>query len=263
MVWIIIFPRQKTHLAGVSMDYLDQDIPIAERLPTNFSARLEKQPFSKRLAIATAIGVCALTGGLWFLSRSRTPSAIAEAQSQPMTTATENLLGHLPYEEAPLSELVPVSADGQIKLRRAAAERFQAMAAAAQASGIVLVPLSGFRSQQDQDYLFFEVKEQQAQRTSERALVSAPPGYSEHHTGYAIDIGDASQPHTHLKVAFEQTPAFQWLEANAARFSFELSFPRGNPQGVSYEPWHWRFVGDRHSLQTFYKARQLRVRSSK
>lgn len=153
-----------------------------------------------------------------------------------------------------------MSADGQIKLRRAAAERFRAMVAAAQQEGVVLMPLSGFRSKQDQDYLFFEVKEQRAQRASERALVSAPPGYSEHHTGYAIDIGDGSRPDTHLKETFEDTPAFRWLEKNAARFSFELSFPRHNPQGVSYEPWHWRFVGDRHSLQTFYRARQLTPR---
>ncbi len=78
-------------------------------------------------------------------------------------------------EEAPLSELEAVSADGQIKLRQAAAERFRAMVAAAQQEGVVLMPLSGFRSKQDQDYLFFEVKEQRAQRASERALVSAPP----------------------------------------------------------------------------------------
>jgi D-alanyl-D-alanine carboxypeptidase len=36
-----------------------------------------------------------------------------------------------------------------------------------------------------------------------------------------------------------------------------MSFPKDNPQGVSYEPWHWRFVGDRQSLETFYKAKNL------
>jgi D-alanyl-D-alanine carboxypeptidase len=47
------------------------------------------------------------------------------------------------------------------------------------------------------------------------------------------------------------------MKKNAARFNFELSFPRNNPQGVSYEPWHWRFIGDRRSLETFYKAKTL------
>jgi len=239
---------------------MEQDIPVAERLQATSVVGLGKRPAYRRwLIVAGTLGLC-LGGGLWWFNRSSTPATpeVVE-QQEPLP---ETLLGHLPYDEAPLSDLVPISADGQILLRRAAAERFRAMAAAAQAAGIVLVPLSGFRSKHDQDYLFFEIKEQRAQGARERALVSAPPGYSEHHTGYAVDIGDASQPQTHLKVDFAQTPAFEWLEANAARFSFELSFPEGNPQGVSYEPWHWRFVGDRHSLQTFYKARQLNPRSS-
>jgi len=87
--------------------------------------------------------------------------------------------------------------------------------------------------------------------------VSAPPGHSEHHTGYAVDIGDGNNPSTNLQESFENTAAYRWLEANASRYSFELSFPRDNLQGISYEPWHWRFVGDRHSLETFYRVREL------
>jgi D-alanyl-D-alanine carboxypeptidase len=187
---------------------------------------------------------------------------------QPTTTTTPepaatspNILGHFPYEEAPLNELQPISRDGQIRLRTAAAAKFLAMVAAAQQDGVILQPLSGFRSKQEQDQLFFDVKAQRGQAASERALVSAPPGYSEHHTGYAVDIGDPSAPETHLEESFETTAAYAWLKENAARYSFELSFPRDNAQGISYEPWHWRFVGDRHSLQTFYKAQQLTPRA--
>ena len=103
--------------------------------------------------------------------------------------------------------------------------------------------------------LFFGVKEQRVQDATKRAEVSAPPGYSEHHTGYAIDIGDGNAPTTNLETDFASTAAFRWLEQNALKYSFELSFPPDNPQGVSYEPWHWRFVGDRDSLETFYKVR--------
>ena len=46
-----------------------------------------------------------------------------------------------------------------------------------------------------------------------------------------------------LSESFEQTRAFRWLQANAARYHFVLSFPPGNAQGVSYEPWHWRYFG--------------------
>ena len=87
--------------------------------------------------------------------------------------------------------------------------------------------------------------------------MSAPPGYSEHHTGYAIDIGDGQVPATNVSRNFEKTKAFQWLKKHAAAYSFELSFPLNNPQGVNYEPGHWRYVGDTDSLKTFYQAQQL------
>jgi D-alanyl-D-alanine carboxypeptidase len=72
-----------------------------------------------------------------------------------------------------------------------------------------------------------------------------------------MDIGDGRTPATNLSPDFEKTAAFKWLEKNAAYYSFEVSFPKGNAQGVSYEPWHWRFVGDRDSLETFYRAKNL------
>jgi D-alanyl-D-alanine carboxypeptidase len=183
-------------------------------------------------------------------------SSLASPTAVP-EPAIENVLGHLPYEEATAADLTPITADGRIRLRPAAAEKFQAMVRDARASGVNLVPLSGYRTVQEQEYLFFEIKAQRNQDASKRAEVSAPPGYSEHHTGYAIDIGDARVPATNLSVNFEETAAFQWLEQNAARYGFELSFPRDNPQGISYEPWHWRFVGDIDSLETFYRAQNL------
>ena len=206
-----------------------------------------------------------------------TPQAVAEAelssessesnQSNSVeieeTEVTEvetvdNILGHLPYEQVAESELSPITSDGRIRLHKAAATKFKQMQAAARNQGIILTPISGFRSVDAQDYLFFNIKEQRVQDATKRAEVSAPPGYSEHHTGYAIDIGDGKVPATNVSPNFENTAAFRWLEQNAARYSFELSFPPDNPQGISYEPWHWRFVGDRKSLETFYKARNLK-----
>lgn len=197
---------------------------------------------------------------------STTGEAPQSAQSNPQSSdesaLSDSLLGHLPYDEAPESELEPVSDDGTITLRRAAAEKFLDMVEAARADGINLVPLSGFRSIEEQETVFFDVKAERGQRTTTRAEVSAPPGYSEHHTGYAIDIGDSYYPDADLRESFEKTPAFEWLQENAGYYSFELSFPRNNPQGVSYEPWHWRFVGDRHSLETFYQVRSGQTSSS-
>jgi len=181
-----------------------------------------------------------------------TNADIDDVDTDTATDATPSLLGHRAYPEAPPDTLVPLTADGRIRLRSAAAEKFQAMQQAARAANISLAPLSGFRTIEEQQYLFFEIKAQRGQVARQRATVSAPPGYSEHHTGYAIDIGDATRPETHLQTSFEQTAAFQWLEQNAAFYSFELSFEGGEADQVSYEPWHWRFVGDPESLELFY-----------
>ena len=189
---------------------------------------------------------------------SPSPIEITSPSPTPSIKQKENILGHLPYKEVSWQELQSVFGNQNVKLRFNAAQEFNAMTDAAWAAGINLVPISGFRTLADQEYLFFEVKAKRGQVTSQRAEVSAPPGYSEHHTGYAIDIGDGTAPQNHLKVSFENTMAFQWLQENAANYGFELSFPRDNLQNISYEPWHWRFVGDSHSLETFEQAKSLK-----
>lgn len=179
----------------------------------------------------------------------------APAPNKAQGKAQGNLLGHLPYDVVPESALVPVMANSSLKMRPAAASKFQEMQAAAKADGVTLTLISAFRDLTTQEQLFFGVKEQKVQDATKRAEVSAPPGYSEHHTGYAVDLGDGNAPATNLEKDFAKTAAFRWLQQNALKYSFEMSFPPNNIQGVSYEPWHWRFVGDRDSLETFYKVR--------
>jgi D-alanyl-D-alanine carboxypeptidase len=77
-----------------------------------------------------------------------------------------------------------------------------------------------------------------------RAISVAPPGHSEHSTGYALDF--AVRPANgcpDAEACMAATPAARWLVANAPRFGFEMSFPGGNKQNVKWEPWHWRWVG--------------------
>ena len=179
-------------------------------------------------------------------------TAVNTPQAKP---SKGDLLGHLPYDVAPQSSLEAITADARLSMRSNAAKKFKQMQSDARAAGIILTPISAFRTAEDQEQLFFGVKEQRVQDAAKRAEVSAPPGYSEHHTGYAIDIGDGNAPATNLEETFAETAAFAWLKENALKYSFELSFPPDNEQGVSYEPWHWRFVGDRNSLETFYKVR--------
>lgn len=69
---------------------------------------------------------------------------------------------------------------------------------------------------------------------------SADQGYSEHQLGTTVDLVASSTPY--LTVDFEKSEAFAWLESNAYKYGFVLSYPKGNAY-YQYEPWHWRFVG--------------------
>ncbi|MGI0490524.1 M15 family metallopeptidase [Alkalinema pantanalense CENA528] len=248
----------------LSSSSFDDDLPEATRETLTSQPKKGLTPLMgiAGLAIVAAIG----GAGWWAVSRNPTsdpPASSSTANNtNPAGAPAGTVLNHYPYPESPAAELEPITADGGLKLRKAAAQAYKEMTAAAQAEGISLMPLSAFRSISEQEQVFLSLKQQRIQTAEQRAAVSAPPGYSEHHTGYAIDIGDGNVPATNLSPEFEQTAAFKWLQANAPRYNFELSFPKNNKQGVSYEPWHWRFVGDRQSLETFFKARGQQPESS-
>lgn len=126
-------------------------------------------------------------------------------------------------------------------LAPAAARAWLRMRMAANDDGIQLQLISAFRSA---DYQLGIVR-----RKSERGLsmdeilrVSAAPGYSEHHSGRCVDITTPDYPA--LEEVFEESEAFSWLMRNAARYRFQLSYPRGNRHGIAYEPWHWCWQRD-------------------
>ena len=252
---------------------ISEDIPQALRdTPDTSAPKLGLRPSFLAIAGVMSFAVLAAISGLIFYVVA--PKTIVKEQPSPTSSASpdsqdadsinkeaedDTILGHLKYQEAPESEIVAVNAGGRrIRLRKSAGEKFEQMANDARKAGVRLASISGFRTVEEQNKLFFNISRQRNQRPAERASVSAPPGHSEHHTGYAVDIGDAGVPATNLSEKFENTKAFKWLEANAAKYGFELSFPKDNPQGVSYEPWHWRFVGDKDSLETFYQGRDLK-----
>ena len=168
--------------------------------------------------------------------------------------------GHFPYAEAETGRLVEVGKFVRDTYTRSealdfdASQAFQQMKAAARAEGISMMPISGFRNISDQQDLF----DRQTQRRGsavEAAKYSAPPGHSEHHTGYALDITDGRRSDVDLKVAFDETDVYRWLLTNARQFGFQQSFPANNTQGVSYEPWHWRYVDSPQAQAVFAAAR--------
>lgn len=111
-----------------------------------------------------------------------------------------------------------------------------AMVDAAAADDVRLLLVSGFRSIDQQTRLIR--KKLNAGQTIDQILrVNAAPGFSQHHTGCAIDI--ATPGVRPLMLEFEETPAFAWLQTHTHSFGFSLSYPRDNPWGIDYEPWHW------------------------
>lgn len=130
--------------------------------------------------------------------------------------------------------------DRPLWLDAAAAPAWQGLCEAAAADGIALDAISGFRSHAYQLGIFRR-KLARGLTVTQILAVNAAPGFSEHHSGEAIDIGTPGEPPA--EVSFEHTAAFAWLQLHAGRFGFRLSYPRDNPHGISYEPWHWRFHG--------------------
>ena len=158
------------------------------------------------------------------------------------------ILGHLPYAEIPKEKLVLIEPNIEVHIDMR--DSLIKMRNEAKKDGIYLVFLSGYRSINLQNEIFYSLKSFRNQEAAERARVSAPPGYSEHSTGFAIDIGDATQRETDFETEFENTEAFKWLIKNAAKFHFKLSFTKDN-KFIDYEPWHWRYEGSIEALKVF------------
>lgn len=119
-----------------------------------------------------------------------------------------------------------------------AARAWSRLRQAAAADGIALEAISGYRSH-DYQLGIFQRKLDRGQSVEQILEVNAAPGFSEHHSGLALDLSCPGEPPA--EESFEATPAFAWLQARAASHGFHMSYPRQNPHGIVYEPWHWRF----------------------
>tara|TARA_Y100001968_G_scaffold332737_1_gene392014 strand:- start:425 stop:1159 length:735 start_codon:yes stop_codon:yes gene_type:complete len=230
------------------------EIPIARRSSNQSRAR------SKDRVSIIFVFILFLTTVFFLVSPLTTNKGIETSLNEAAVQTDGRLLGHYPYPEANIDNLVEVYPG--LKVHKDTYKAYVQLSNAAYQDGVRLVLLSGFRSIALQKDIFYGMKSSRNQIAIERARVSAPPGYSEHSTGYAIDIGDATRRETDLEESFETTRAFKWLKANSAKYHFVLSFPKSNLQGVSYEPWHWRYEGTVDALKKFQSANEIR-RSNK
>ena len=139
------------------------------------------------------------------------------------------------------NELVETEPDYYGRPQRLTQKTFNAwskMKESAANDNVVFFLVSAFRDPQYQHDLIAR-KIEKGILLQEILRVNAAPGFSEHHTGRAVDIG--TQDCEVLEEVFEKTAAFKWLQENAESFGFSMSYPRDNTAGFAYEPWHWCF----------------------
>ena len=113
---------------------------------------------------------------------------------------------------------------------------FKKMQTAAYKDGISLWVCSGYRSYYDQRYLYNMYCNRDGKAAADK--YSARPGYSDHQTGMAIDVNNASD-------SFSGTREAKWLANNCAKYGFIIRYPKGKEAytGYQYESWHIRYVG--------------------
>ena len=220
------------------------DIPLAKRIYLNNS----KSILLKKLLIFSPFLCLLFSIFALRLIRNMGIGSLGNINFQAQINRDNRILGHLPYEEIPKEKLVLIEPNIQVHIDMR--DSLLEMRDEAKKNGIYLVFLSGYRSINLQNEIFYSLKSFRNQEAAERARVSAPPGYSEHSTGFAIDIGDATQRETDFETEFENTDAFIWLKKNAAKFHFKLSFEKSNKY-IDYEPWHWRYEGSIEALKVF------------
>lgn len=155
---------------------------------------------------------------------------------------------HYKYSDCEPQNLVTC---GEKQVHKDLAKTFIKMQSDAKKENIELEIVSGFRSIEYQKTIFpckFKGEPTEEEFIA-RLKYSAPAGFSEHHTGLAIDINS-------LEEDFADTKEYEWLLKHAKEYGFEMSFPRDNKQGLGFEPWHWRYVGTAEAQKIFSQARK-------
>ncbi len=174
-------------------------------------------------------------------TRSHSPSQRIDEWFAKLGLPADYASRHQLKPVAEAHALVDIGLDIHGRAQRLSPETAQAwasMEAAARADGIVLQVVSAYRSIDYQAGLI-ERKLAQGLSIDDILKVSAAPGYSEHHSGHALDLTTPNTPQ--LEQGFAQTPAYAWLQAHAGEFEFAESYGPDNPHGLIWEPWHWAY----------------------
>jgi len=210
-----------------------------------------------RLLIITGIAAVILlaAGAVLYVRRASAPAGPASGNTGGSTDPSFNKQHYSTTDPASLwvivnkqhpinpqtytpGDLAPVGNNQRMRAEAAAA--LLHMFADAKTAGYTLIADSGYRSYSDQVAAYGSLVKAYGQTYAE--TVSAHPGYSEHQTGWAVDIGSGN---CHVADCFGTLPAGKWTQANAWKYGFILRYTQADSSitGYSAEAWHFRYVG--------------------
>ena len=240
--------------------------------PSAHPAPRRRRRHGRRLFCLTVLACC-VTGCIAFALSQEPQAAASSAASQPAASSSDAENGLLTAAQAqallddprmvlvnhtnkmPDDHTFTTKACGSATavnktLQTEAADAFLAMQAAAAKDGVDVRMQSGYRSVSYQKKLYDNKTQyylnkglSEAAAREKAAAIVNPPGCSEHNCGLAADLN--SPEHTTLDTGFADTAAFRWLCENAEQYGFILRYPKEaeSVTGITYEPWHWRYVG--------------------
>lgn len=190
------------------------------------------------------------------------------------TTSSNDTKANLPNVQPTDWDLILVGPDHKIKqeidestqlvslpngylINKQIESNYEDFAKAAEAAGFPLVMVSAYRSVSSQQEVFAQnvqevmssqnVTEEEATTITKQTITE--PGYSEHHTGLAVDVVDENwynnYPSQLLEASYGDQPGAKWIAENAPKYGFIIRYPkdRQNITKITYEPWHLRYVG--------------------
>ncbi|WP_163338410.1 D-alanyl-D-alanine carboxypeptidase family protein [Desulfopila sp. IMCC35008] len=129
----------------------------------------------------------------------------------------------------------------KIYIEKNARDALQVLMDAAKEDGVYLTVNSGFRSYNYQMRIFTRMM-REGRNYEDVIRYVAPPGYSQHALGTAIDFYPSNWE-------FAELLTYTWLQDNAWKYGFKETYPRINESGYPWEAWHWNYIGNAHTAE--------------
>lgn len=145
------------------------------------------------------------------------------------------------YEPSEITNINLQYAYANNKLAKVANDAYVAMWNAAKESDLKLIVNTSYRTYKSQETMYENTKATSGTRAADNQV--ARPGHSDHQSGLSIDVFEIN---SQTMATFKDSPAYVWLKENAYKYGFIERYPEGKEYitGFTYEPWHWRYVGE-------------------